>query len=130
MLKTVRAIEEGNYAETGQQQFSDLKRAPKIFTEDCRIDWNLDSVSINNKIRGLSPYPAAFTTFNGRHLKIFSPQIISLQHQLDPGTVSTDGKTFLHFAAKDGFIEVMEVQPEGKRRMTIEEFLRGSRIIP
>ena len=111
--------------------FSDLpallQHAPKIFTETCRIDWSKTCESIYNLIRGLSPFPGAFTQLNGKVLKIYTSKKEGSVHREEPGSYQTDGKTFLRFACTDGFIHVIDIQPEGKRRMNTEEFLRGFR---
>jgi len=101
--------------------------APKIFAADCEIDWTGSVVKIQNQIRGLSPFPGAFTLFNGKVLKIFRsrPEIIS--HSLSTGTHEMTGKSGLRFAAADGFIYPEEIQLEGKKRMAVADFLRGFR---
>ncbi len=104
-----------------------LKHAPKLFTETCKIDWSKDTIAVYNLIRGLSPFPGAFTYLNGKQLKIFTSQKEIKTHSLEAGSYQTDGKTFLKFACADGFISVIDIQPEGKRRMKAEEFLRGFR---
>ena len=105
-----------------------LKHAPKIFTETCQIDWNQSKESIHNKIRGLSPYPAAFTFINEKKLKIFACTKEIATHNIVVGTISTDNKTYLKFSCKDGYIYVTDLQLEGKKRMPVEEFLRGFRL--
>ena len=104
-----------------------LPAAPKIHTETCRIDWNTSAQSIYNLIRGLSPYPAAFTQLDGKLLKIFKAEISPQQDIPTPGSYQSDGKTFLRFAATDGWLNLKEIQLEGKKRMGIEDFLRGHR---
>jgi methionyl-tRNA formyltransferase len=106
-----------------------LKHAPKIFTETCKIDWNHSIFSIYNLIRGLSPYPAAFTYLHDKMLKIYKAKKELHNSPKSPGTVETDNKTFLKFAASDGYIYVTELQLEGKKRMGVEEFLRGYRFV-
>jgi len=108
---------------------SPLKHAPKITTETCRIDWNKPVTTIYNLIRGLSPYPASFTELNGKKLKIFSGEKEITKLVIAAGNYETDGKTFLKYACLDGFLQIKELQLEGKKRMFIEEFLRGFRII-
>ena len=108
---------------------SPLKHAPKITTETCRIDWNKPVTTIYNLVRGLSPYPAAFTELNGKKLKIFSGEKEITKLVIAAGNYETDGKTFLKYACLDGFLQIKELQLEGKKRMFIEEFLRGFRII-
>ncbi len=104
-----------------------LKHAPKIFTDTCRIDWTNTCESIYNLTRGLSPFPGAFTYLHGKVLKIYMSKKEVTVHHNEPGSYDTDGKNFFKFACANGFIHVTDIQPEGKRRMTIEEFLRGYR---
>jgi methionyl-tRNA formyltransferase len=128
LVKTVKAIAEGNYKEQPQSVSGDLKHAPKIFKEFCKIEWNQPVKTIYNLIRGLSPYPTAFTELNGKTIKIFKAQYEESAAGMAPGNYVTDGKTFLKFAAADGFISVLDVQYEGKKRMMTDEFLRGMRL--
>ncbi|KHJ38858.1 methionyl-tRNA formyltransferase [Pedobacter glucosidilyticus] len=127
LTETVTAIKEGNYKEKPQDDFdiAVLKHAPKIFKDDCKIIWNQPVQKVYNHIRGLSPYPAAFTYLLAKTFKIFTAQKENAVVHIQPGEYLTDGKTFLKFAALDGFISVKEIQLEGKKRMQIEEFLRG-----
>lgn len=104
-----------------------LKHAPKIFTETCCIDWTKNCETIYNLIRGLSPLPGAFTQLNGKILKVYAAQKEIANHSTKAGTYETDRKSFLKFSCENGFIQVTDVQPEGKRRMKVEEFLRGFR---
>lgn len=104
-----------------------LKHAPKIFTETCQIDWAKPCLEVYNLIRGLSPYPAAFTFLDNKKLKIFKAEQIEAKPAIALGEFETDKKTFLQFACKDGFIAIKELQLEGKKRMLIEDFLRGYR---
>jgi len=128
LVRTVKAIVDGNYKEQPQAVSVDLKHAPKIFKEFCKIDWEQPVKTIYNLIRGLSPYPTAFTELNGKTIKLFKTQYEQTIPDVAPGDYVTDGKTFLKFAAEDGFISVTDVQYEGKKRMTVEEFLRGMRL--
>jgi len=127
LVKTVTAIAEGNYTEQPQPLSAELKHAPKIFKEDCLIDWNQSARSIYNLIRGLSPYPTAFTKLNDKTLKVFKAEIEEGETGLAVGTFESDGKTYLKFAAQNGFIKFIDLQYEGKKRMKIDEFLRGMR---
>ncbi|WP_026898676.1 methionyl-tRNA formyltransferase [Daejeonella oryzae] len=129
LVKTVKAIESANYTEIPQDNFpkENLKHAPKLFKEDCLIDWNLPALNVYNRIRGLSPYPTAYTHILGKTLKIFKADLEIAEHDLNPGTFQTDGKTFLKFACPDGLISLQDLQLEGKKRMKIEDFLRGVR---
>jgi len=123
--KTVKQIKQGNVQTQSQPLTDHFKKAPKIFTEDCRIHFDKSVDEVFNLIRGLSPYPAAFTMLNSKVLKIFRAKKISENVNQEAGEISSDGKTFLRFACRDGRIETTEVQLEGKKKMSIEEFLRG-----
>lgn len=131
LVKTVKAVESGRYSELPQSEFAEdikLKHAPKIFKEDGQINWNHSVRSIYNLIRGLSPVPGAYTHLNDKTLKIYRAKTEAADPGILPGGFLTDNKTFLKFAAKDGFISLVDVQLEGKKRMGIEEFLRGIRL--
>ncbi len=130
LTKTVNAIESGDYKEIPQESFGneELKHAPKIFKEDCKIDWNSDNQEVYNLIRGMSPYPTAFTQFMNKGLKIYDARKEDNEPSISAGAFLTDGKTYLKFATKNGFINVKEIQQEGKKRMKIDEFLRGVRL--
>lgn len=104
-----------------------LRHAPKIFKEDCLIDWSQDTETIHNKIRGLSPYPTAFTKIDGKILKIFEAKKEIAPPLIAAGTYQTDGKTYLKFATKDGYVSLTTIQMEGKKKMDITEFLKGYR---
>jgi methionyl-tRNA formyltransferase len=143
LVETVKGIADGTLeerpqstvnspqnAETGSQlttHNSLIKHAPKIFTETCNIDWRRSINEIQNLIRGVSPFPGAFTELADKTIKIFkSEKELSLPTS-KPGRWESDGKTYLKFAAKDGYILLKDVQLEGKKRMLIEDFLRGYR---
>jgi len=127
LVETVQGLTENKIVEQPQDLNLEIKHAPKIFKDDCKIDWDKNSESVHNLIRGLSPYPAAFTFLEEKQLKIFSSSIEIINHNIAPSTFETDGKTFLRFATKDGWVNCLDVQYEGKRRMKIEDFLRGWR---
>lgn len=129
LVTTVKGLAENTIQEIPQRNLNTtIKHAPKIFTETCKINWNNTVDSIHNQIRGLAPYPGAFTLLNGKTCKIISSTKTTETPAIAPGEWHTDGKTFLHFAAADGYINSTVLQLEGKKRMTIEEFLRGFRI--
>lgn len=130
LVKTVKAIESGDYSPVPQSEatIEDLPHAPKIFKEDCIINWNQSAQKVYNHIRGLSPYPAAFTTFKDKTLKIYSGELVNKEPGIQPGGFLTDDKTYLRFACLDGFICVKDIQLEGKKRMNVEDFLRGFRL--
>ncbi len=129
VLKTVEAISEGKYTPKPQQWEGDIKLAPKIFKETCKINWIQDTDSIYNFIRGLAPYPAAWTELNGKTCKILkAKKFVTSSANGEPGTYTTDNKTFLHFSTDNGLLAIEELQLEGKKKMTIEEFLRGNKL--
>lgn len=132
LVATVRGIEEGSLQETTQskalEQFNgELKHAPKLYTETCTIDWNKSCKEIYNLIRGLSPHPGAITYLNNKILKIYQSFKEETLHNNKPGEYITDGKTFLKFACKDGFLSITDLQLEGKKRIGITSFLQGYR---
>ena len=128
LVDTVKAIETGNYKEQPQPVAEDLHHAPKIFKDFCKIDWNQPVQKVYNLIRGLSPYPTAFTLLNDKTLKVFNAEIEVKETGIAAGGFLSDGKTFLKFAAKDGFLRLTDLQYEGKKRMSTAEFLRGMRL--
>ena len=129
LLKTILGLTDGNLTETPQSSFpaSALRNAPKLFTEDCKIDWNKKGIEIYNQVRGLSPFPGAFTSLDGKQLKIYKATLISQPPSIVPGNYETDQKTYFQFACMDGYLSVLELQLEGKKKMTITDFLRGYR---
>ena len=102
-----------------------IKSAPKIFTETCKIDWHKEAGDIHNLIRGLSPHPGAFTYLHDKTFKIYrsNKEIITPAHSV--GELVSDGKTFLKFTCSNGYIHALEVQLEGKKKIPIQDFLRG-----
>lgn len=131
LVKTVQAIKTGDVQEIAQEIDEEnlvLKEAPKIFKDDCKVQWNKPVGEVYNQIRGLSPYPTAFTDFQGKTLKIFrcTPEKTTVDKH--PGEFISDGKQYLKFAATDGYIAVEEIQLEGKKKMMTDEFLRGIRL--
>jgi methionyl-tRNA formyltransferase len=134
LVKTVEGLANGTLKETPQEKIGhrqlaigNLKHAPKIFTDTCKIDWNKSVDEVYNLIRGLSPYPGAFTELEEKTLKIFKAKKIKEQPKITGGAFDTDKKTFLRFACRDGFIDVKELQLEGKKKILVEDFLRGYR---
>jgi methionyl-tRNA formyltransferase len=131
LVKTVKGVESGRYNEHPQSALHDgveLRHAPKIFKEDCLIDWLQSAESIYNKIRGLSPYPTAYTFLNDKILKVFNATFETAEPGIQPGGFLTDNKTYLKFAAHDGYVHLTDVQLEGKKQMDITQFLRGVKL--
>ncbi len=130
LVKTVKGLAEGDIKESPQNlklQTSNLKHAPRIFTETCKIDWNKSADDVFNLIRGLSPYPGAFTYLHGKQLKICKANKEIKEVSVAPGHFETDQKTFLRVACTNGYISITELQLEGKKKMLTEDFLRGYR---
>ncbi len=131
LLKTIESMAKNELHEIIQNEElieTNFNHAPKLFTEKCSIDWNKNVDEVYNLIRGLSPYPTAFTTLQNKKLKIFSALKIHENHSHKIGEYETDHKNFIRFACKDGFISITDLQLEGKKRMLVAEFLRGFRV--
>ncbi|MBS1584280.1 MAG: methionyl-tRNA formyltransferase [Bacteroidetes bacterium] len=129
LVKTVKGLAEGTIQEMQQDNIPaySLKHAPKIFKEHTHIDCNKSAREIHNLVRGLSPIPAAYTELGDKTAKIFKTHYTNEQPNIAPGTYDTDSKTYLRFAAIDGWLYIDELQQEGKKRMDIVAFLRGFR---
>ncbi len=152
VLKTVKAIESGIYPQQPQDESGEIHHAPKIFKETCQIDWNQPVKKVHDFIRGLSPYPVAWTILNDKTCRIYEARMLEVDLELPLlsvtsesefqlptensekhtqttiGTYITDGKKYLHFQCADGILAIENLQLEGKKRMGIEEFLRGYRL--
>ncbi|MBL7697716.1 MAG: methionyl-tRNA formyltransferase [Chitinophagaceae bacterium] len=126
LLETVSGLADGSIKERPQQGTS-ATHAPKLSTETARINWSDRAVKIHNLIRGLSPYPGAFTSLRGNVFKIYKSAYTNESTGSQPGEFETDNRKYLRFSASDGYIYAKEIQMEGKKRMSIEEFLRGFR---
>ena len=123
VLETVRLIEAGNVIPQIQND-SDASPAPKIFKENCIIDWNQNACKIHDFIRGLSPYPAAFTFLNNRSVKIFRSALTGNSKKETPGSIVVEEKKLL-VSCLDNMIEILELQTEGKKRIPASEFING-----
>ncbi len=130
VLKTVQTIERDDYQLILQDLNAELPKAPKLFKEHCLIDWDQDAAKIVNFVRGLNPFPTAWTEVGGIIYKIYLAEAIDkTKFQADnPGEYKTDGYSYLHFKSRDGVVSVKELQAPGKRKMSIEEFLRGNKL--
>lgn len=129
VLKTMEAVSKQDIHPIPQGEFQNIHHAPKIFKETCEIDWNRSAEEIHNLVRGLSPYPAAWVLFQGKICKVYKTEISNKEIvNLGPGEYISDGKTNLIFHTGKGSIKILELQLEGKKRMGIEEFLRGNKI--
>ena len=128
VLKTVQAIETGSVS-TQKQPDIPYKPAPKIFKEDCLLDFNQTAEQVHNKVRGLSEYPGAYTYLDNKKLKIFSTSITDNTEKSIIGTFKTNQKDYLKVKCADYWLEIQQLQIEGKKRMSIGDFLKGYRFI-
>jgi len=131
LLQTINELAENNLKEQPQASslnIQSLRHAPKIFTETCEIKWEKSVDEVYNLIRGLSPYPTAFTFLKEKKLKIFNAEKEITVIKETPGELLTDNKTYLKFACNNGYISMKELQLEGKKKMHVEDFLRGWRM--
>jgi methionyl-tRNA formyltransferase len=128
LVDTLRQLDAGTLIERMQETTSECKHAPKIYTATCEIDWQQSGQTISNQIRGLSPYPTAFTFLREKKLKIYAAEFVQIQPDIPVGEWKSDGKNSLMVAAVDGFIAIKELQLEGKKRMNVADFLRGFKL--
>lgn len=129
VLKTVKAIAADDYPQLPQNENQEIKHAPKIFKETCQIDWAKSSQEVYDFIRGLSPYPAAWTKLKDTQFKIFKTEKLDhVKAGEQPGDYSTDNKTYLHIQTGGKALAITELQMQGKKRMEIEDFLRGNNL--
>jgi methionyl-tRNA formyltransferase len=124
VLKTVKLIEEDKVVTTVQNELL-ASPAPKIFTETCQIDFSKTVDEVYNFVRGLSPYPAAWTKIKEQPIKLFAVKKELAPTDIPIGTIVTEAQKVLKIAVKDGFVHLLEVQPAGKKRMDIQSYLNG-----
>lgn len=125
-LRTVQAIERGDVQPQPQLTSQEAKHASKIFKDTCAINWNQPAEQVRNFIRGLSPYPTAWANLNGKNFKIYKVEVLKdTAYTSEPGTLHTDNKTFLHIQTAAGAVSILDLQMEGKKRMPVQDLLRG-----
>lgn len=136
LLQTIQDLQKNNLKEieqpdiqqaTGNRQQANFHHAPKIFRETCKINWEKNAEEIYNLIRGLSPYPAAFTFLKEKKIKIFKAEKEIRDVKENAGEIISDKKTFLKFVCNNGYLSIKELQIEGKKKMNVADFLRGWR---
>lgn len=127
VVKTVKQIRDESYSLAVQDEQTALKAAPKLFKENCKIDWSQSSKKVYDFVRGLSPYPAAWSELSGKMFKVFECEIIQKSIGGEPGAFETDNK-LLFVKTGDGAIKITDLQLQGKKRMKTEDFLRGNNI--
>ncbi len=125
LVKTLHELIAGTIQSKPQEETLAILHAPKIFTKDCQIDWQQPVAQIHNLIRGLAPFPGALTKVDGKIVKLFITSIVYENPKEPIGSFVTDGKTYVRFACSDGYIQLNDIQWEGKKRMPIADFLRG-----
>ncbi|MBQ4380969.1 MAG: methionyl-tRNA formyltransferase [Bacteroidaceae bacterium] len=130
VVKTVDSIIDGTFKTTPQDDIKDVEPtpAPKIFRDTCRIDWNQSTKRVYDFVRGLSPYPAAWTMLAGKSVKIYEVSKNNQNNQDKPGTITSDGKTYLRVQTADGTLDILTLQLEGKKKMPVEDLLRGMQL--
>ena len=127
VLKSVRALEKGEINPIPQSNEA-ASPAPKIFHETCKINFNQNAEKVHNFVRGLSPHPVAWTVLAGEKIKIYKTKKIDQAKILPAGTIDTDGKKYLRIACKEGCVEILELQPDKRKRMDIKSFLNGTSV--
>lgn len=125
LVETIKKLN-NNELKAIPQDAQNHKHAPKIFTQDCQLDFSKTTTQLHNLVRGLSPYPSAFTKIQGKILKIYASTTEICPHTEKVGSWHTDQKTYAKIACQDGFLHLLEMQLEGKKKMTIVDFLRGN----
>ncbi len=125
LVKTLKGLVDQTIQAIPQKEYNNIQHAPKIFTKDCNIDWQQSTETIHNLIRGLAPFPGALTKLDGKIVKLYDTSILKETPKEPIGSFVTDGKTYAKFACSDGYIQLNDIQWEGKKRMPIADFLRG-----
>ena len=133
VVETMERITMGDVSTMPQDDSVAVNPAPKIFKEDCKINWNKSAIELHNFVRGLSPYPAAFTEVKNDKgqvlsLKVLETEVIEDTVSEQPGTLVSDGKKQLYFATEEGYLSIKKLQLAGKKAMTTEELLRGTKL--
>lgn len=124
VLKTVQAIEAGTVPQQAQDD-SQASHAPKIFHETCQINFDQTTAQVHNFVRGLSPFPAAWTTLDELELKVLRTEKEIVEHEHPTGHLFSDGRSYLKYSTRDGFVKVLELQLQGRKRMGVRDFLNG-----
>lgn len=133
VVETMERITMGDVSTMPQDDGVAVNPAPKIFKEDCKINWQKSAIELHNFVRGLSPYPAAFTEVKNDKgqvlsLKVLETEVIDQTVSEQPGTLISDGKKQLYFATEEGYLSIKRLQLAGKKAMTTEELLRGTKL--
>lgn len=124
VLKTVQSIEAGTVPQQAQDD-SQASHAPKIFHETCQINFDQNTDQVHNFVRGLSPFPAAWTTLDELELKVLRTEKEIVEHEHPTGHLFSDGRSYLKYSTRDGYVKVLELQLQGRKRMGVRDFLNG-----
>ena len=124
VLKTVQAIEAGTVPQQAQDD-AQASHAPKIFHETCQINFDQNTAQVHNFVRGLSPFPAAWTTLDDLELKVLRTEKEIVEHEHPTGHLFSDGRSYLKYSTRDGYVKVLELQLQGRKRMGVRDFLNG-----
>lgn len=127
VLKSVKMIENDDF-QLAPQDNSQVSKAPKIFHDTCEIDFSQKTKNVHNFIRGLSPFPTAWTILDGQKLKVFRSEKMEQTHNFKPGEIVSDNKNYLKIATQDGLVQIMELQLQGRKKMDVKSFLNGYKI--
>jgi methionyl-tRNA formyltransferase len=125
IVKTLKSIENGTCKMLPQKEAQNLKLAPKIFKETCKLDFSRNCVELHNLVRGLSPYPAAWFELENEQIKVYETATEIAEHNFEHGKLITDNRHFIKIAVNDGFLHLKNLQFAGKKRMNVDELLLG-----
>lgn len=128
VVETVKLIQAEKVKPQPQANVSAIKSAPKLYKETCEINWEWSATTIHNFVRGLSPYPAAWSIFNNIQFKVFET-VVEPNKKMEPGQAESDHKTFIRIGCGKGAVLIKELQMQGKKRMKTEEFLKGNKLV-
>jgi methionyl-tRNA formyltransferase len=129
LLQTIKKVEKGEVSGVEQSHFEDLKPAPKLNASNTFIDFNKSALDIYNLVRGLNPYPTAHFNLKNKKCKVYQTKVEICNHNEPVGSLISDHKTELKVACLDGYIQLLDIQFEGKKRMNIKDFLMGYKLV-
>ena len=125
MIETLHRISDQSIEETPQEESKNLKNAPKLFTHNTQVNWDMPGEKILNLIKGLHPYPIAHTLLDGKKLQVYRAEFFPKNHNHPSGIFFTDQKKYLAVSVPNGYVHILEIKLQGKRKMKIHDFLNG-----
>lgn len=128
VVETVKQIQSEKVSPKEQPHVEEMKFAPKLYKETCEINWDWSALQVHNFVRGLNPYPAAWSVFGEHQFKVFETEIDN-DSSLAPGAIDSDNKTYIKVGCGMGAVSIKELQMQGKKRMKTEEFLKGNKLV-